>query len=128
MVEIGGATVGSGYDRLTVAGIATLNGTLDVSLIGGFEPQVGQTFVILTCSLRSGEFNQVMGMDAGAGKAFQVQYNSGNVTLAVVASASGDMNCDGAFNLLDAAPFALALTDLDAFAAQFPGAIHLRAT
>ena len=37
-IEIGGNTPGNQYDRLTIAGTASLDGTLDVSLINGFTP------------------------------------------------------------------------------------------
>ena len=47
-IEIGGITPGSQYDRLTITGSASLDGTLNVSLINGFTPNGGQQFTILT--------------------------------------------------------------------------------
>lgn len=40
---------------------------------------------------------------------------------------AGDLNCDGAVNLNDVGPFALALTDPDAYAAQYPSCSPNRA-
>ena len=45
-IELGG-TDPSEYDRLDVAGILTLAGTLDVQLFGGFTPAAGDVFDIL---------------------------------------------------------------------------------
>jgi hypothetical protein len=47
-VELRGTTPGSGHDRLAVTGAVSLNGTLNVTLIGGFVPESGDTFTILT--------------------------------------------------------------------------------
>ena len=38
----------SGYSQLAVSGTASLNGTLDISMVNGFTPTNGETFVILT--------------------------------------------------------------------------------
>ncbi len=37
-VELGGTTAGSQYDELVVSGTAMLGGTVNVSLINGFQP------------------------------------------------------------------------------------------
>src|SRR5262249_13236593 len=58
-VEMNGPTVGSGYDQITVAGNAGLDGTLDVSL-GSFVPTIGEEFVIVDNSV-----NPVTGTFAG---------------------------------------------------------------
>jgi len=50
-IEIGGTTVGTGYDQDQVAsGAVTINANVALSLIdlGGFSPTVGQTYVILS--------------------------------------------------------------------------------
>ena len=57
-MEIGGTTPTT-FDRLAVDGPVTLDGALEVSLINGFVPQVGQTFNIITCTSRSGQFANV---------------------------------------------------------------------
>ena len=47
-MELAGTARGTGYDAIDVAGKLTFDGTLDVVLIDGFQPQPGTTF--LTCS------------------------------------------------------------------------------
>ena len=47
-IQIGGLTAGTGFSQLAVQGDASLGGTLEVSLINGFTPAVGETFEFLT--------------------------------------------------------------------------------
>jgi hypothetical protein len=56
-IELGGITVGSEYDRLIVNGELQLGGALEVSLTGGFNPSVGQSFDILNWTTRSAMSN-----------------------------------------------------------------------
>src|SRR6185369_10537384 len=83
--EIGGLTVGTDYDRAAITGAATLAGTLNISLINGFEPNIGDTFTIMTFGSRSGDFATVNGTTIPNGKAFQKTVNATSVVLAVVA-------------------------------------------
>lgn len=83
-VEITGVGAGTGYPQLKLSGQATLAGALDISRPNGFEPQIGQSFVIMTFGSRTGTFSQVTGRVIGKGKMFDVVYNAGNVTLVVV--------------------------------------------
>lgn len=84
MVEITGIGAGTGYPQLKLSGLATLAGTLDIVRPTGFEPSIGQSFVIMTHGSRTGTFSKVTGRMIGHGKMFDVVYNAGNVTLVVV--------------------------------------------
>ncbi len=55
-IEIGGTTPGTQFDKVAVGSTVTLNGTLDVDVINGFMPPVGQVFGFLTYTNRSGDF------------------------------------------------------------------------
>jgi hypothetical protein len=55
-MELGGATLGSEYDHVTVGDVLTLGGVLQVSLISGFEPVLGQTFDLLDWTTLNGQF------------------------------------------------------------------------
>src|SRR5260370_23301081 len=47
-VQIAGTTVGTQYDQVAVTGTVSLGGaSLDLSLLNGFNPQVGASFVII---------------------------------------------------------------------------------
>ncbi len=57
-IELGGTTVGTGYDSLNVHGTAFLGGTLNVTYYNGFAANYGNTFQILTGN-KSGEFASI---------------------------------------------------------------------
>jgi hypothetical protein len=82
--EVGGLTVGTEYDRLASTGAASLNGTLNVSLIGGYEPDIGDSFTIMTFASRTGDFSAITGTDIGNGKQFIKTTNATSVVLDVV--------------------------------------------
>ena len=85
LIELGGVALNA-FDRLNLSGAAALSGTLNLSLIGGFVPALGQTFNILTATGGiSGTFSMVSqpaGMPAGL--ALSVTYSPFIVQLSVV--------------------------------------------
>jgi fibronectin-binding autotransporter adhesin len=59
-VEVGGLTPGS-YDTLAVTGSATLAGALNVSLVNGFAPTLGNAFPVFSFGSISGTFADLGG-------------------------------------------------------------------
>jgi hypothetical protein len=59
-VELGGPPTSDDFDVLHIGGQVTLDGTLDVRLIDGFLPQVGDQFAVLTAPSRVGVFSDVV--------------------------------------------------------------------
>ncbi len=55
-IELLGTTPATQYDQLNVTGTASLDGTLDVTLIGGYIPSGGETYDVLTFASRSSDF------------------------------------------------------------------------
>lgn len=51
-----GGVAGLDFDRLSVAGTATLGGLLSVDLLGAYAPSIGDSFVILEAATRIGTF------------------------------------------------------------------------
>lgn len=92
-IQLGGTTPGTGHDQLVVTGAATLNGILNVSLIYGFEPQVGDSFIILPYGTRSGEFST---LNLPEEYQWDFDYTSSGVILTVLEerSISGTVTCD----------------------------------
>src|SRR4029077_9315737 len=82
-VQIGGLTVGTQYSQLAVANGVSLKGTLNITVINGFVPAMGNTFIILTGNPVSGKFATVNGATIPTGGHFTVAYNPTNVTLTV---------------------------------------------
>jgi hypothetical protein len=98
-ILIGGA---SSFDTVAVTGVATLDGTLTLTLADGYSPDAGTTFTIMTFGSRSGEFATLAGPAANR---FTVTYNTGNIVLTAVAPAPGDFDGDGDVDDTDLATF-----------------------
>ncbi|MCG3126747.1 MAG: hypothetical protein CHACPFDD_01601 [Phycisphaerae bacterium] len=87
-IEIAGTTPGTQHDQLVVTGVATLGGTLRVSLVGGFAPAIGDSFTILTTLLVDGEFDAKVLPRLPADRRWSITYGGTAVTLNVVAADS----------------------------------------
>jgi VCBS repeat-containing protein len=82
-IEIGGLTVGSQFDRLQISGAATLNGTLNISLINSFVPSEGDSFQVLTFGSRSGDFATYNGLDIDGRLRFEPSFTANSLVLNV---------------------------------------------
>jgi T5SS/PEP-CTERM-associated repeat protein len=101
-IELGGTTPGSQYDRLSIAGGASLNGALNVSLINGFTPSAGQSFNIFDWGSVSGTFSSIhLPSLAGLNWNMTLLYTTGELSVTGPASLPGDFNVDGAINAID---------------------------
>ncbi|MCO6044074.1 dockerin type I domain-containing protein [Aeoliella sp. ICT_H6.2] len=99
--EIGGLSNGE-LDQLGVAGTAVLDGTLQVSLLAPFDPQLGDVFdILLAAEGVAGKFSSAQLPDLGSLLAMDVFYDTNAVTLAVVPVLAGDYNADGKVNIAD---------------------------
>jgi hypothetical protein len=74
----------SSFDRLSVSGTATLDGTLAIA--SSHDPAASETFEILSAATRTGTFASVTG-DQLPGKHYETNYGSDDVTLSVVVDA-----------------------------------------
>jgi hypothetical protein len=83
-IEIGGLTAGTQYDQVKVSAAANPAGVLNLQLINGYEPNLGDAFDVLTYSSRSGSFTTINGLTIGNGKVFQPTYNTNRLTLTVI--------------------------------------------
>ena len=83
-MQIGGGAAGTGFDQLAVAGSASLGGTLAIETPSAFHPVDKAEFKIMTFASRAGTtFAAVTGTALSGGLAYQVVYNSTDVTLRV---------------------------------------------
>jgi hypothetical protein len=87
-ISIGGTTAGTKYDQLNATGAASLNGTLNLSLINGFVPAVGTTFEILNASSVSGTFSTVNGTHINGSEHFVVSCDTTDCDVTVASGAS----------------------------------------
>lgn len=92
--EIGG-TGAAQFDQLNMTGTLTAGGTLAVSLIGGFVPNVNDSFDILDFTTATGAFALTL-QSPGPGKAWNTSSLLTTGTISVVASAASAVPEPGA--------------------------------
>jgi hypothetical protein len=94
--ELGGIVPGDEFDSIDIAGTATLAGALDISLLGGFTPSLGDTFDIITAlGGVTGTFDSTLLPDLGSLLAMDVLYDTNNVALVVAPALPGDFDLNG---------------------------------
>jgi autotransporter-associated beta strand protein len=99
-IELGGTAPGTDFDTLVVDGSASLGGTLDVKLINGYMPAVGQTFQLLTAAGGViNTFNSLSLPALASGIEWTTTYDATSVSLSV--TTDGDFNEDGTVNAAD---------------------------
>ena len=74
-----------------------LGGDLEVILINGFLPELGNTFELLTAASITGTFDNVTLL----GAAFELLYTPTSVELVATSALSGDYNNDGVVDVAD---------------------------
>ena len=82
-IDIGGLAANQ-FGRIAVTGVSNLNGTLQLRLVNGFVPTLGQTFAVLTYGSRNGQFTTIVDQDAVDGIGYSPTYNATNLTLTAV--------------------------------------------
>jgi fibronectin-binding autotransporter adhesin len=83
-LEIGGLTPGTQYDRLNLTGTGVLDGALNVTLIGGFQPVEGNTFVLINGGPLSGAFDTLNLPGLTPGLAWNYVQSASSATLVVI--------------------------------------------
>ncbi|MHC5112112.1 MAG: hypothetical protein ACYTHJ_19800, partial [Planctomycetota bacterium] len=85
-IELGGPDPGTGFDQINQSGIVTsasLDGTLNLNLTGGYIPPPGSTFEILTTNARAGNFATVTGTSLPCDEQAALDYGPFSVTVSV---------------------------------------------
>ncbi len=83
-IELGGTVPGSGHDQLVVSQTANLNGTLNISRIGGFIPALGDSFAVMLYNAFTGFFQNIVGANVGGGLKLVPRYYPGVMVLVVI--------------------------------------------
>ena len=73
------------FDSYAISKAASLDGTLAISLVEGYEPLQGESFQIMTFNSLAGTFSTITGDIIGNGNKFVLVYGNTDVTLDVVA-------------------------------------------
>jgi hypothetical protein len=82
-VDLGGTAAGTQYDVLNITSTANLGGTLNVDLISGFKPTVGESFDIMNYSSETGTFTKLNLPKLAGGDTWAISYNATGVVLTV---------------------------------------------
>ena len=103
-LELGGTTLGSGYDHITDTGSLTLGGILNVSLLSGFTPAAGESFDLLDFNpaQTTGTFAAIQLPALATGLMWNASqlYTTGTISVNLL----GDYNSNG---VVDAADYVL---------------------
>jgi hypothetical protein len=92
-IEISGADPGQA-DKLVCTGTASLAGTLEIVLTGGFQPQPGNHYKIVSAGSVVGTFDTLVGADLPGDDDFTVIYTPNAVYLGICPMASPDFDGD----------------------------------
>jgi hypothetical protein len=85
--ELEGLTPGSGHDQLQVIGDANIySSQMDVILLNGFMPEIGDSFVVFTANSLTGHFGVVTGLDIASDRVLDIIYDGDDVVLIAVAT------------------------------------------
>jgi len=118
-VRLGGTMPITDFDRVRLTGHATLGGTLQVLLVDGFTPSLGDVFRVMICSgVPTGQFDTLSLPALPNDWEWDVRYLAGLVQLDVVEPQLvyyGDMDCDDDVDMDDVPLFIEALVDPDNF-------------
>ena len=82
-IELGGRIAGDEYDVVSVAGNATLGGTLSVELINSFEPTAGDSFTVMTFGSREGDFATYTGLEMPGGLLLEPTLTANSLILSI---------------------------------------------
>jgi hypothetical protein len=80
-VELAGTNAGESYDQLAVYGAATLDGSLNVTLLNGFVPKTGDRFEVMRFDSRTGTFPVSNGLRIGGNMVLAPLYSATNLVL-----------------------------------------------
>jgi len=89
-INIGGTAAGT-FDVLNIKGAATLAGTLNAALVGGFTATIGQSFTIMDFTSHTGTFSDTE-IAINGNEHFNVTVNATDVVLTVAAGAAAAKN------------------------------------
>ena len=134
-IEIGGLAPGNSatdHDQVNVTGTVTLDGTLDVSRFNGFQPQLGDSFVIINNDLADAVSGTFTGLAEGSTftsdtVTWQITYTGGDGNDVVLSALSAtfvvvNTNDSGAGSLRQAMLDANTFAGNDAITFDIPGA------
>ena len=116
-IELGGTTPGTQYDQLHVTGQVAQGGTLNVSVINGFNLAAGNLFDVLDWGSLNGKFSSILLPPLSGSLSWYTSqlYNNGRVSVIDSNFLPGDFSRDAHINAADIPAMLAALADLNAY-------------
>jgi hypothetical protein len=99
IMELGGTTPGSGHDQIDASGELAFDGIMQVALVNGFAPAIGQSFNLFNWSSASGSFDAINLPTLGASLAWDTSQLYVDGTLSI--DLAGNFNHDGTVDAAD---------------------------
>ncbi len=100
-IGLGGLIAGSQHDQLIITGDFIADGDLNIVLLNGFTPSLGDTYHIVSAGSVTGTFDNLIGSGIGGGFALGVIYNATDILLEVINALQGDLDGDGFVGIND---------------------------
>jgi len=100
-IELGGLIPVDQHDAFDITGEIALDGTLAISLLGSFEPAVGESFTVMNAGSITGEFEALEAPVLPSGLAWTVSYTPTAVVLGVEAACYADCDGSGTLDIFD---------------------------
>jgi hypothetical protein len=95
-LQLGGYATGEGYEDISLTGPSSLGGTLDVDMVNGFQPVVGDQFTVMTDAVPfTGAFDNLTSDD---GLVYTVNYGASNI-VEITITAVPEPGCAAIFAL-----------------------------
>ncbi len=118
-IELGGVNRGSQFDAVFVSGNLTFGGTLNVSIVNGFAPVLGDSFDLFDWGTKSSTFGSLNLPALSAGLAWNTThlYMIGALSVIDGNFLPGDVDRDGHVTATDLTAMLNALTDLTVYQA-----------
>lgn len=99
-MQLGGDPASGKFGQVASSDVATLDGTFDVALTGGFGPAAGQSFQVMSFPSHTGSFSTYTGLRTGRFPLFDANLTATHLTLGALTTTA-----DLAFDSFDTASF-----------------------
>lgn len=105
LIELGGPTVGSEYDRVVVTGVANTGGVLRIRLVDGYAPVLGTVYDIITASSFINGYDTIVAENIPFNNQLTIQLLSDRIRVIFDIRCLGDYDGDGGVTGGDIAAF-----------------------
>ena len=108
---LGGTTPGTGFSQLSTDTTPALAGTVELALVGPYQPAAGDTFRVISATTHTGDFTQPYTYPPlSSGRSFSDAWDASGLLISVVGVSDVSIDKSAPSNVLAGAPIAYTLT------------------